>query len=84
MMYLASCLLIMPYVFLHIAISLSLSQSNGASYLWQMVHTHIGDFTPDMPESLNACAGAAATGPRGPTPELPPLPQLPPLPVSLK
>jgi hypothetical protein len=38
------------YVFLHIAISLSLSLSNGVSYLWQMVRTHTGDFASDVPE----------------------------------
>jgi hypothetical protein len=82
MIYLASCLSFVPYVFLHIAISLSLSWSNGASYLLQMVRTRTGDFALDMPESLNARARAAATRPQGPAPELPPPP--PPSPMSLE
>jgi hypothetical protein len=49
-----------------------------------MVRTRTGNFTLDMPKSSNACAGAAAAGPRGPTSELPPPPPLPPPLVSLK
>jgi hypothetical protein len=48
-----------------------------------MVRTHTGDFAHDVPESSNACAGAAATRPRGPAPELPPLPPSPPPPPPL-
>jgi hypothetical protein len=86
MIYLASCLSFLPYVLFYILlISLSLSCSNDARYLWQMVHTRIGDFSLDVPESSDAHVGAATTGPRGaaptgprgaaPPPPLPPPPQ---------
>jgi hypothetical protein len=44
-----------------------------------MVRMRMSDFTPDVPKSSNAHAGAVATGPRGPSPELspPPLPAMP-------
>jgi hypothetical protein len=60
-------------------ILLIFSCSNGASYLWQMVHTHIGDFILDVPEGSGARHGAASIGPHGAAPEAPPLP-----PVSIE
>jgi hypothetical protein len=47
-----------------------------------MVHTCTSDFAPDVPESSDARARAAATGPHGPAPELPPLPPLPPVSIE--
>jgi hypothetical protein len=49
-----------------------------------MVRTCIGNFAPDVPESLNARARAAATGPHGPAPELPPPSPPPPPSVSIE
>jgi hypothetical protein len=58
-----------------------------------MVCTCTSDFSLDVPESLDACARAAATGPLGATPtgphgttlaSLPPLPPPPPPPMSIK
>jgi hypothetical protein len=49
-----------------------------------MVRTCISNFTPDVPESSNARARAAATGPRGPAPELPSPPPPPPPYVSIE
>jgi hypothetical protein len=60
-------------------ISFIFSCSNGASYLWQMVHTRTNDFDLGVPEGSGACRGAANTGPRGPAPEA-----LPPPPVSIE
>jgi hypothetical protein len=65
-------------------ISLSLSRTNGASYHWQMVHTHTGGFTQDASEPSNAHAGVAMNelhnAARGTLPPPPP----PPPPVSLE
>jgi hypothetical protein len=65
-------------------ISLSLSQANGASYLWQMVRTRAGDFTQDAPEPLNAHAGAAMNELHNVARRTPPPPPPPLSPVSLE
>jgi hypothetical protein len=65
-------------------ISLSLSRANGASYLWQMVCTHTGDFTQDALEPSNTRAGAAMNELRNSARETPPPPPPPPPPVSLE
>jgi hypothetical protein len=65
-------------------IYLSLSQANGASYLWQMVRTCTGDFTQDVSESSNAHARAATIELCNAAHGTPPPPPPPPLPVSLE
>jgi hypothetical protein len=65
-------------------ISLSLSRANGASYIWQMVHTHTGDFTQDAPEPSNAHAEVATNELRNIAHRTPPPPPPPPPPVSLE
>jgi hypothetical protein len=49
-----------------------------------MVRTRTGDFTYDVPESSNACAGAATNELHKAIHGTPPPPLPPPLPVSLK
>jgi hypothetical protein len=49
-----------------------------------MVRTRIGDFTQDVPESSNACAGAAMNELRNAARGTPPPPPPPPPPVSLE
>jgi hypothetical protein len=65
-------------------ISLSLSRANGASYLWQMVHTRTDDFTQDVPESSNARARAAMNELCNATRGTPPPPLPPPLLVRIE
>jgi hypothetical protein len=82
--YLASFIRL-PYIIFYISpISFIFSCSNGASYLWQMVHMRTGDFDLDVPEGSGARRGAAPTGPRWPAPEAPPSPPPPPPPMSIE
>jgi hypothetical protein len=85
MFYLTICLFILLSVsFCILLISLSLSWPNGASYLWQMVRTRTGDFTQDVSEPSNTCAGAATNELRNAARGTPPPPPPPPPLVSLE
>jgi hypothetical protein len=59
-------------------ISFIFSCSNGASYLWQMVHMRTGNFVLNVLEGYGAYHGAAPTRPCGAAPEAPPMPPITP------